>query len=424
MTALLHALFNRRMLICALLGFSSGLPFYLLISLLPAWFRTRGISLAEIAAFSWLRVPYTWKFVWAPLLDRFSLPYLSRRRDWALTMQIGLAAAMLGLAWLDPADSVWHVAALCLIVAGFSASQDIAIDAYRRELLPDEELGFGNSLSVNAYRIAGFVPGGLALFIADHADWFWAHVSVAAFMGVGVIATLMAPTVSPSQGTPRDLYGAVVGPFKEFFTRGDLSQALLLLSFLFLYKLGDNLATTLATPFYLDLGFTLTEIATLVKLVAVWSMVGGSLTGGAVIAKIGINRALWVFGVVQMVSILGFAALAVVGRDLWALGAVVGFEYAGVGLGTAAFVAFIARATDRRFSATQFALFSSFIALPGIAAGSLAGIIIEALGYRDFFLLCTALAIPGMLLLPKVAPWTTPPSSATSSAPADNRADA
>jgi PAT family beta-lactamase induction signal transducer AmpG len=178
--------------------------------------------------------------------------------------------------------------------------------------------------------------------------------------------------------------------------------------FLFLYKLGDNLATTLATPFYIDMGFTLTEIGSLVKVVSLWSMVGGSLVGGVVIARIGINRALWVFGLVQMLSILGFAVLAILGRNMFALGGAVFFEYAGVGLGTAAFVAFIARATNRRYSATQYALFSSFIALPGIAAGSLAGVIVDWLGWRDFFFVCTVLAVPGMLLLPKVAPWRDP----------------
>lgn len=408
------ALFNRRMLACLLLGFSSGLPFYVLVSLLPAWFRTNGVSLVEIAAFSWLRVPYTWKFVWAPLLDRYSLPFLTRRRDWALATQLVLFVLLLAFGWFDPRESVWSIAGLALTVALFSASQDIAIDAYRRELLPDEELGFGNSLFVNAYRVAGLVPGGLALILAEHLSWFWGHASVAACMGVGILTTLFAPRVEQPSGTPSDLRTAITGPFVEFFSRGDLKAAFVLLLFLFSYKLGDNMATTLATPFYIDLGFSLTEIATLVKLVALWAMVGGSLLGGIVMTRIGINRALWIFGLVQMTTTLGFAWLAVVGYNLTVLGIAVFLEYGGVGLGTAAFVAFISRATNKRFSATQYALFSSFIALPGIAAGSLAGVIVERLGYRDFFLLCAALALPGMLMLPRVAPWrseaTTPPT--------------
>jgi PAT family beta-lactamase induction signal transducer AmpG len=235
-------------------------------------------------------------------------------------------------------------------------------------------------------------------------------------MLVGIGITLFAPKLETEFQRSENLLASIRGPFAEFLSRSDLRSALLLLLFLFLYKLGDNLATTLATPFYIDMGFTLTEIGTLVKAVSLWSMIGGSLVGGVVIARIGINRSLWVFGLVQMLSILGFAVLAVAGRNMFALGSAVFFEYAGVGLGTAAFVAFIARSTNRRYSATQYALFSSFIALPGIAAGSLAGVIVEQLGWRDFFLVCTLLAIPGLLLLPRVAPWREAPPESSSPA--------
>lgn len=404
------ALLNRRMLICATLGFSSGLPYYVLVSLLPAWLRTEGVGLTEIALFSWLRVPYTWKFLWAPLVDRFDLGWLGRRRDWALLTQLAILLLIAGLGWYEPQQSMSTIAGLVLLVALFSATQDIAIDAYRRELLPDLELGMGNALAVNAYRVSGLIAGGLALFLADRMPWSGVFLIVALFMFVGIVTSVLAPDAGSEQA-PRDLRAAVIGPFREFFQRGERGEALLMLAFLFFYKLGDNLATTLATPFYIDLGFSLTEIGTLVKLVSLWSMVGGSLIGGAVIARIGINRALWVFGVVQMVSILGFVALSEVGRNLWVLSAVVLFEYLGVGLGTAAFVAFIARATSKQFTATQFALFSSFIALPGIAAGSTAGWLVEQMGYTWFFVCCTVLALPGLLLLPRVAPWnpTSPP---------------
>lgn len=397
-------LFNRRMLICATLGFSSGLPYYVLVSLLPAWLRTEGVGLAEIALFSWLRVPYTWKFLWAPLVDRFNLGLLGRRRDWAIITQVLILLLLATLGWYEPEQSISTIASLVLLVAVFSATQDIAIDAYRRELLPDLELGMGNALAVNAYRVSGLVAGGLALFLADRMPWNGVFLIVALFMLVGIVTSLLAPD-AVSEQPPRDLRTAILGPFREFFQRGELGEAWLMLAFLFFYKLGDNLATTLATPFYIDLGFSLTEIGTLVKVIALWAMVGGSLIGGAVIARIGINRALWIFGLVQMGSILGFAVLAEVGRNLWVLAVVVLFEYLGIGLGTAAFVAFIARATNKQFTATQFALFSSFIALPGIAAGSTAGFLVEWMGYTWFFVGCTALAIPGLLLLPHVAPW-------------------
>jgi PAT family beta-lactamase induction signal transducer AmpG len=203
----------------------------------------------------------------------------------------------------------------------------------------------------------------------------------------------------------------VIGPFREFWGRNSWPQSLLLIAFLLLYKLGDTLATTLATPFYLDLGFSLTEIGTLVKMVALWSMLAGSLLGGAVILRTGINRALWIFGVVQMVSILGFAALAEIGKNSWALAAAVCFEYLGIGLGTAAFVAYVAQTTNKSFTATQYALLSSLVAIPGVALGSLSGVLAEALGFRDFFLVCTGLCLPGLLLLPTVAPWNARPAA-------------
>jgi PAT family beta-lactamase induction signal transducer AmpG len=295
-------------------------------------------------------------------------------------------------------------------VALFSATQDIALDAYRRELLPDEELGLGNSLFVNLYRLAGLVPGGLALVVADRAPWSTVHAMVASFMLVGMLATWLAPEPEIPVGSPSSLREAVVGPFLEFFGRSDLRSALLILAFMFCYKLGDSMATALLTPFYLDIGFSMTQIGTVAKLVGLWSTVIGGLLGGLVIARIGINRSLWVFGVVQMTSILGFAVLAKLGPMLGLLGVVVAFEYLGVGLGTAAFVAFIARATDKRFTATQYALFSSFIALPRTVASASTGYLIESVGYTQFFLLCTLLALPGMLLLCKVAPWRERPA--------------
>lgn len=403
----LSRLFSRRMLVCALLGFSSGLPFYVLVSLLPAWLRTHGIGLAHIAALSWLRVPYTWKFTWAPVVDRFRLPWLTRRRDWALVTQLALILAIAAMGWLEPARCRWSIVVVGLVIALLSATQDIAIDAYRRELLEDWELGFGNSLAVNLYRLAGVIPGGVALFLADRWSWRSVFLMVGLCMIPGILGSWLAPTLAITN-PPRSLREATVGPIRSLFEGEKWREALALFGFLFLYKLGDNLATTLATPFYLDLGFSLTEIGTLVKAVALSSMVVGSLVGGLIMARIGINRALWSFGLVQMLSILGFAGLSVLGHNQYALGAAVLFEYLGVGLGTAAFVAFIARATDKRFTATQFALFSSFIALPGIAAGSVAGVVVETIGYTWFFLICTALAIPGLLMLPRVAPWREP----------------
>ncbi len=393
------------MLLCVLMGFSSGLPLYVLIQLVPAWLRSEGIGLAAIGLFKWVELPYSWKFVWAPLADRYVPPFLGRRRGWAIVTQVGLLIALLGFGAFDASRHTAAIATLAVIVALFSATQDIALDAYRRELLPDEELGLGTSLFINVYRASGAIPGGLALVIADRAPWSVVHATVAAFMGIGILATLIAPEMERPSGSPKSLRDAVVGPFREFFGRADLASALLILAFMFFYKLGDTMATALITPFYLDVGFSMTEIGTVVKLISLSSTVVGGVTGGVAITKIGINRSLWVFGVVQLASIVGFAVLSEVGPHVGVLAAVVAFEYLGVGLGTSAFVAFIARATDKRFTATQYALFSSFTALPRIATGASAGFVIEAIGYTQFFVLCTLLAIPGMLLLFKVAPW-------------------
>jgi PAT family beta-lactamase induction signal transducer AmpG len=396
---------SRRMLICILLGFSSGMPLYVIQQLLPAWLRTEGVRLSDIALFQLVQLPYVWKFIWAPLADRYVPPFLGRRRGWALVTQVALFALIASFGAFDPRGSILAIAGVAVAVSLFSATQDIVVDAYRRELLSDDELGLGNALFVNAYRVSGLVPGALALILADRLPWSVVHGIVAAFMGVGILTTLSVSEPPLEPGAPRSLKDAVLGPFLEFFGRADLASAFRVLGFLFLYKLGDSMATTLATPFYIDLGFSMTEIGSVAKLVGFSATIGGSVLGGVLMMRLGINRSLWIFGWVQLVSILGFAVLSEVGRSLSMLAGVVLCEYLGVGLGTAAFVAYMARATDRRFSATQYALFSSFIAVPRTVVGSSTGRIVEAIGYTPFFLLCTALALPGMLLLIRVAPW-------------------
>ena len=404
-------LFNRRMLICIFTGFASGLPLYILISLVPAWLRTEGVGLKEIGLFTLIGLPYTWKFFWSPLLERYPLPLLGRRRGWMLMTQVGLLCCIAALPQFDTATQLWPLAALCGFIAFLSASQDIVIDAYRRELLPDIELGLGNSIHVNAYRIAGLVPGSLSLILADFLPWETVFLITAAFMSVAIVLTLSIKEPNHLAPAPATLQAAIVEPFREFFQRLGLSQALLVLSFMFLYKLGDNLATALATPFYIDMGFELSEIGIIAKHAALWPMIVGGLLGGLMMVKIGINRALWVFGVVQLISIFGFALMAHVGEGLWLLALVIGFEYLGVGLGAAAFIAFIARTTSRVHSATQFALFTALTAVPRTVANAGTGYLVEAVGWEQFFYICALLALPGMLLLCKVAPWNAPNES-------------
>jgi PAT family beta-lactamase induction signal transducer AmpG len=398
-------LFSRRMLVCIFIGFTSGMPLYVLVQLVPAWLRSNGVDLATIGLFSLVALPYTWKFLWSPLMDRFSLPFLGRRRGWALITQLALLLAIGMLGMFDPRESLRVIVALVFVVSLFSASQDIVIDAYRRELLADDELGTGNSFFINAYRLSSLVPGSLALILSDHLPWSTVYWTTAAFMLVGVATTLVIREVSDDSLAPHSLREAVVEPFREFFRRDGVPAALAILGFMFLYKLGDNMATALATPFYLDMGFSRTEIGAIAKVAALWAVIAGSVIGGIAMLKLSINRALWLFGTVQLVTILGFAWLSVIGHNPSGLFLVVSAEYLGVGLGTVALTAYIARETSRAFTATQFALFTSFIAVPRTFANASTGYLIEAMGYTSFFLLCTAVAVPGMLMLLKVAPW-------------------
>jgi PAT family beta-lactamase induction signal transducer AmpG len=398
-------LFSRRMLVCIFIGFTSGLPLYVLIQLVPAWLRSNDVDLVTIGLFSVVALPYTWKFLWSPLMDRFSLPFLGRRRGWALLTQIGLLISIGMLGMFDPGESLGVIVGVVFAVSLFSASQDIVIDAYRRELLADDELGTGNSFFINAYRVSSLVPGSLAMILSDHLPWSSVFWITAAFMVVGMVTSLVIREVSDDALAPHSLREAVIEPFREFFARDGVGAAAAILAFMFLYKLGDNMATALATPFYLDIGFTRTEIGAVAKFAALWAAIAGAIIGGIAMLKLSINKALWIFGIVQLVTILGFAWLSVVGHNTTALFAVVSAEYLGVGLGTVALTAYIARETSLAFTATQFALFSSFIAIPRTFANASTGFLIEAMGYTSFFLLCTAVAIPGMLMLFKVAPW-------------------
>jgi len=403
-------LLSQRLLLCVLQGFSSGLPLYVLIQLVPGWLRSEGVDLSTIGLLSLATLPYTWKFLWSPLIDRFRPPFLGRRRGWAVLSQVLLLATIALFGTIDPASRV-AVVALMFATALFGATQDIVLDAYRRELLADNELGAGNSFFVQAYRLSSLVPGSLAFILSDHLPWASVYWVVAAFMTVGIVTMLAAPETSDDRLAPRSLRAAVVEPFREFFERNGVKSALLTIAFLFFYKLGDNMAVALQTPFFLDVGFSRTQIGTIAKFSILGSTIVASLVGGIVMLKLPINKALWIFGAVQLTTSLGFAALAAVGPNPYMLGAAAAWEYFGVGLGTVALLAFIAQQTDRRFTATQLALLTSLMVVPRTFAGSITGYIIEAVGYFNFFLICTVIGVPGLLLLTKVAPWSGQPEN-------------
>ncbi|MDO4998227.1 MAG: AmpG family muropeptide MFS transporter [Neisseria sp.] len=406
-------IFSRRMLICVFTGFTSGLPLYFLINLIPAWLRSEQIDLKTIGLFALIGLPFTWKFVWSPLMDAVRLPVLGRRRGWMLLTQILLLLTLAAYAFLNPHQHMTVIMGLSLLVAFFSASQDIVLDAFRREILPDNELGLGNSIHVNAYRIAALIPGSLSLILADLMPWQNVFVITSLFMLPGLLMTLFLayePDLPPA--APKTLKQTVVEPFREFFGRKGVAQAMMVLAFIFFYKLGDSMATALATPFYLDMGFSKTDIGIIAKNAGLWPAVIFGIIGGIWMLKLGINKALWVFGVVQWVTILGFAWLAsfehfasIGWQERSFLAVVIGAEAIGVGLGTAAFVAYMARETNPAFTATQLALFTSLSAVPRTFINATTGYLIEWLGYVDFFWLCFALGLPGMLLLFKVAPW-------------------
>lgn len=400
-----QALLNKRMLVCIMTGFTSGLPLYLLIQLVPAWLRSFEVDLSTIGLINLVLFPYTWKFLWSPLIDRFVPPFLGRRRGWMLLTQLSLMALMAALSLFDPQTDLTYVVIIVSAIAFFSASQDIVIDAYRRELLPDDELGAGNGFAAQAYRLASFVPGSLGMIMAGFFPWSVVHLCMAAFMLVGIITTFMIDETSKEGDEPKTLRAAVIEPFKEFFGRQGSEHALLILLFIVLYKLGDSMATALETPFFLDMGFSTVEVGSIAKISKTIGATVGTIAGGIAMIKLGINRSLWVFGVFQIVSIFGYVALSMVGYNHLMLALASGFEYLGVGLGSVALIAFMAKSTNRHFTATQFALFSSIAAIPRTFVSATTGYIIEAVGYTQFFLICFVFALPGMLMLIKIAPW-------------------
>lgn len=410
---LLRRIFSRHMLICIFTGFSSGLPYYFLINLIPAWLHSEHIDLATIASFSIIGLPFTWKFLWSPLMDLVKLPWLGRRRGWMFITQIALLLTLLGYIGLNPNQNMTTIKILSVFVAFFAASQDIVLDAFRREILQDNELGLGNAIHVYAYRIASIIPGSLSLILAETHPWSTVFAITALFMLPGLFMTFFL-TQEPKLPviTHKSFNQTVIAPFNEFFNRKGIKNALLILCFIFLYKLGDSMATALATPFYLDMGFSKIDIGLIAKNAGLWPTIIAGILGGIWMIKLGINRALWLFGLVQVFSILGFVWLASQGpfavislKQQLMLATVIGVEAIGVGLGTAAFVAYMARETNPAFTATQLALFTSLAAVPRTLFNATTGYLINWLGYVNFFWLCFFLALPGMLLLIKVAPW-------------------
>ncbi|MGD8969764.1 MAG: AmpG family muropeptide MFS transporter [Desulfobacterales bacterium] len=399
--SLARVVFSRRMFVALLMGFACGLPLLLTVSLLQAWMKEAGVDLTVIGLMALVGLPYTLKFLWAPFVDRFTLPFLGRRRGWLMVIQLALMSAIVALALTDPARNPWMVAGTALLVTFFSASQDIVVDAYRREDLADEELGLGSSLYINGYRLGMLLASGGGLIMADHMPFPAVYLVMAACLLPGVATTLLTPEPETPSGTPASLKEAAIEPLIEYFNR---SSALWMLGFILLYKIGDAMATTMTTPFYLDLGFSKSEIGAVVKLFGFWATIAGSVIGGVLMIRIGIYRSLWIFGFLQAASTGCFAVLARIGYSLPWLAGVVTFENLSSGMGTAAFVAFMASITNKKFTATQYALLSSLMGVPRVMAAAPTGFLAKFLGWESFFIFCALIAVPGMLLLLKFAP--------------------
>lgn len=389
------------MLFACFMGFSSGLPLLLTGSVLQAWMTESGVDLGTIGLFALVGLPYTLKFLWAPFLDRYVPVILGRRRGWLLIIQLALMAAIAALGFTNPAARPLGVAAAALLLTFFSASQDIVIDAYRRESLADEEQGLGAALYVNGYRVGMLFASGGGLILADLVPFSVVYLIMSGTMLLGVLTTLLAPE-PPAVGAPSTLLDAVIQPFREYFRRQD---AALILLFILLYKIGDQMASQMTIPFYLSLGFSKTEIGAVVKLFGFWAVVAGSLLGGVLMLRLGTYRSLWGFGILQAISTLGFAWLTVAGDSNAWLAAVVAFENVTQGMGTAAFVGFMASMTNREFTATQYALLSSLIGIPRVFATAPTGYLADATGWIGFFVLCALAAVPGLLLLRRFRHW-------------------
>ena len=400
---------NRRMLVTLLLGFSSGLPLALTGGTLQAWLANSKIDIATIGQFALIGLPYALKFLWAPLLDSRALPFLGLRRGWMVICQLGLFGATVGLGLTDPTRAMAVFSLMALLVAFFSASQDIVIDAYRTEIIDDEgELGAGAGAYITGYRIATVVSGGVALVLSDHMSWAAVYALMAAINLIGLVTILMSKEPSVTRKIrPHGLRESVMLPFLEFFQRGGAMEILI---FIMIYKISTLMATALTTKFLIDLGYSNTMIGAVNKGAGLIATIAGTLAGGSLMTKFGLKRSLWVFGVIQSLVGLTYFALARLGpaetalRDLW-LVVIVSLDNFMMGLGTAALVGFMMNFCSKRYTGTQYALLTSVMAVSRVILVAHAGTLVKWLGYDMFFLLTVPLAIPGLMLLQRFDHW-------------------
>lgn len=393
-------LLSKKMAVILLLGFSSGLPLLLTGGTLKTWLAREQVDISTIGYFGWVGMAYSLKFIWAPLVDRYKLLFWGRRRSWILFSQILIALFLFFISKLDPKFDLALMAAFAVIIAFFSATQDVAFDAYRRELLKDEELGLGSSFSMYGYRIAMLISGGVGIGLVGSELWNLSWNQLYLLMGVSMLAcgliTWWAPDPAESIAPPQSLFSAIIDPFREFLTR---DRALIILAFVFLFKLGDALSGAMLSPFYVQMGYSNADIGFIAKTVGLTSSLLGLFIGGTIIFKMGVLPSLWFFGFLQALSTAGFALITFTGPVNWALALTVVFEDVSAGMGSAAFVAYISTITNKKFTGTQFALLSSVATLGRNFFSGFTGDMVKHLGWANFFYICALIAVPGMVLL-------------------------
>ncbi len=388
---------SRRLLVLILLGFASGLPLFLTGSTLKAWMTDEGLSLGTIGLFSFVTLPYSLKVFWAPLVDRYALPGLGRRRGWLLATQAAMALALVLLARSEPHLDLLRVVILALAVAVASATFDIAVDAWRAEALEPKHLGLGNSIHIAAYRVAMLVSGGLALIVAQAYGWRVTYLGMAFLTVLGMAGTWLAQNTDAVAAAPRSLGEAITGPLRDLLERKGIGY---LLAFAVFYKLGDWLAESMTIPFLLrGMGFTKMQIGSVQKTTAMVAIILGGLLGGWMLTRMSLRKALWICGFVQAGSILGFWAISLLGRHLPLLVAANSLENLAYGMGGSAFAALLMGSCNLKYTGTQYALFSALMALPRTLFAGGTGFLADRVGWTLYFPLCAAAAVPGMLLL-------------------------
>ncbi|AYH06677.1 muropeptide MFS transporter AmpG [Pectobacterium parmentieri] len=389
---------QRNSLFMLLLGFASGLPLALTSGTLQAWMTVENVDLKTIGFFSLVGQAYVFKFLWSPLMDRYTPPFLGRRRGWLVLSQLLLIAAIIGMGFMNPARDLWWLAALAVLVAFCSASQDIVFDAYKTDLLPPEERGTGAATSVLGYRLAMLVSGGLALWMADrYLGWQSTYWLMAGLMLIGVFATLLAPEPLNSQPAPRTMEQAIVAPLRDFFER---NNAWLILLLIVLYKLGDAFAMSLTTTFLIrGVGFNAGDVGLVNKTLGLFATIVGAIYGGLLMQRLSLFRALMLFGILQAVSNAGYWLLAITAKNLFTMASAVFLENLCGGMGTAAFVALLMTLCNKSFSATQFALLSALSAVGRVYVGPIAGWFVESYGWAWFYLFSIFAALPGLAIL-------------------------